>query len=437
MKRLFFSSLLCLALSITFAQQGQDPAKLLQEANAYRTQMITEARNNNQQINAADLTAKFKAKIAEMVKDVDTDKIDGKDAYGWAQLYQAGGMDQKACDLAKKYLDTKPADKEKFAAMSLMARSCNALGEADMLAMTLADIPVPDAMSSNSLVSMTTNMYVDTIFEKKGLDAALATLDAVEKKVILENPKEYAQRMLPARQRAQANAEAKKTDAELLTELEKQAESTNQMSGLNFAMKKGELYAEAGKKKEGIEIMSKAIAEMPANHPGIKTPKMKLRQLAMVGLGAPELKFDKGINGATWPGIEGLKGKVVILDFFAHWCGPCINSFPDMKKMYADLHDKGLEIYHVTKYYGYYGQERGISKETEFTKMGEFVAKHELPWPVIYADPSYGDEYGIWGIPHCAVVDKNGVVHKVKVGYSPESFAVFRKEVEALLGVNG
>lgn len=434
MKRLLLSSLLCLALSVSFASQSQDPVALLKEANDFRSKLQADARASGQTVNFAEITQKYKAKIAELVKDVDPNKIEGADAYKWAGLYQAGGMDKIACDLAKKFLETKPADKEKYAAMSLMARSCNTLGEADMLAMTLSDIPLPDAAASREIVLMSTNMYIDTIFEKKGLDLALSTLDSIQKKVVLEDPKEYAQRMLPLRKNAQANAATKRTDEEILAADEKQGLLNNQATGLTFATKRADLYLEAGKKKEAVEALSNAIKEMPADHPGLRTPKMKLRQITMVGSGAPELKFDKGINGATWPGLEALKGKVVILDFFAHWCGPCINSFPDMKDMYAALKDKGLEIYHVTRYYGYFGQERGISKEAEFEKMTGFVKQHALPWPVIYADPSFGEEYGIYGIPHATVIDKNGVVHKVKVGYTKESFALFRKEIEALLG---
>lgn len=438
MKRLLLTSLFCLAMSVTFAQQGMDPKQILQDANKYRGQLITDARNAGQAINANDLNAKYKAKIMESLKGVDPTKIESKDALDWAGLYQAAGEDKIACDLCKKYLDEKRTDQERYQAMSMMARSCNALGEADMLAATLADIPVPDAMASSAIVNMSTNLYIDTIFEKKGVEAALSTLDAIQKKIVLEDPKAYAQRMLPMRKRTQdANPNGpKKTDEELLADLEKTGQQMNAGIPLTFATKKAELLSEGGKKKEAIETLSAAIKDLPADSPSARTPRMKLTQMTLIGTGAPDLKFEKGINGATWPGVGALKGKVVILDFFAHWCGPCIASFPDMKKMYADLHDKGLEIYHVTKYYGYFGAERGISKEDEFEKMTGFVQKHELPWPVIYADPSFGDAYGIWGIPHCAVIDKNGIVHKIKVGYSPDSFATFRKEVEAMVGAN-
>gem|GEM_PF-6042881 len=126
----------------------------------------------------------------------------------------------------------------------------------------------------------------------------------------------------------------------------------------------------------------------------------------------------------------------MILDFFAHWCGPCIRSFPDLKNLYEANKDKGLVVVGVTSYYGFYKQEnaqkRDMEKDTEFAKMGEFIKDHSMTWPVIYTDKANYDLYGVSGIPHVVLIDKKGAVHKIKVGYSPDSFAEFRKVVEAL-----
>ncbi|MCH8274059.1 MAG: hypothetical protein IH851_04650 [Armatimonadetes bacterium] len=108
-----------------------------------------------------------------------------------------------------------------------------------------------------------------------------------------------------------------------------------------------------------------------------------------------------------------------------------------MIQMYDDLHSQGLEIVGVTKYYGWYGTEyrdkRDMPKDDEFARMKEFMVEHSLPWPVLFGDPANFDDYGVTGIPHVTVIDREGNVHTIEIGYRAENFAEFRKEVEALL----
>ncbi len=453
MKRIVLSSLLVLALSVTsFAQQGIDPTKVLQEANAYYTQMIRDAQAAKTPITQAlvnDFQAKKLAKIEEALKDVDINKIEAKDAFAWAQLYQAVKRDKDCCDLVKRYLDTKPNDNEKFQAMLLMAQSCNALGESHMLTSTLNEIPVPTAMNSSTLASLTVNQFVATIKAKDGLDAALKILNTIESKLVVEDPKDYAKRMLQAsKNRApiaggatltNPNSKAK-TDEELLAEYELNGKYSNEARGLQFDQKRAEFLIEAGRKKEAVEILGGAIAKLDPKNPNARSAKAALVHLTLVGSSAPALTVERFLT-KEFTSLEALKGKVVIVDFFAHWCGPCIASFPDVKKMYADLQPKGLEIVGVTTYYGYYKGEgmpaRDMPRDTEFAKMGEFLKEHALPWPVIYGERTNFEPYGVTGIPTCVLIDKDGKVHQIKVGYSKETFAKFREEVEKLLGVAG
>jgi hypothetical protein len=107
-------------------------------------------------------------------------------------------------------------------------------------------------------------------------------------------------------------------------------------------------------------------------------------------------------------------------------------------KLYTDLKGKGLEIVGVTRLYGYIGQERARERDmpadTEFAKMGDFIKEKGLLWPVIFGGNDNFSNYGVSGIPHVTVIDRTGKVHSFKIGYSPESFANFRKEIEDLLG---
>jgi peroxiredoxin len=65
--------------------------------------------------------------------------------------------------------------------------------------------------------------------------------------------------------------------------------------------------------------------------------------------------------------IEQYRGKVVVLHFWASWCGPCIRQIPGLKELYAKYHDRGFEVL-------------GISYETDPEKVQPFIERHELPW---------------------------------------------------------
>jgi thiol-disulfide isomerase/thioredoxin len=205
---------------------------------------------------------------------------------------------------------------------------------------------------------------------------------------------------------------------------------------MGFKAKEAELLAYAGKKDDGMKILDKFGAALPKDSPFLKEFNLDRTRVSVIGTAGPELKADKTIGDFT--SLGDLKGKVVILDYFAHWCPPCRASFPDEAAMYADLKGKGLQIVGVTQFYHYYFTEnrakRDMTPDAEFGRMSDdFVKKYNITWPLIFNDGVDSKEYGVGPIPQVVLIDKKGVVRDIEIGYVPANFPRFRAKVEELL----
>lgn len=435
MKNIIRASLLALALSasLAFAQLAGSGAEALKSLNDLQQKLYSDAQQAGQRPNAVEINAAIQAKAAELVANVDISKVEVADAYAWAQVFSRAGKHQETCDLVKKFLTGSPNPTAKYNAQMLMLSACNALEEADMLQTTLRDIRVPNPTMSMALSQNTVYMFVDTVAKKKGVAEAIQTLNDVENNLVLEAPADYAKRMLDAEKQRNANNPnyKPKPDEERLKELEVAGKNSSLNMKFLFVEKRAELLMEAGRREEAIKELDTFIGGLEEGSPMRRSANGARVQMTLPGSPAPAITFERGYG--DFKGLEALKGKVVILDFFAHWCGPCIASFPDMKQLYTDFKGKGLEIVGFTTYYGYYKTERGISKDVEFEKMAEFIKDYDLPWPVVYGERTNFDAYGVTGIPHVAIIGRDGSVKKIKVGYSAASFKEFREYVEKLL----
>jgi thiol-disulfide isomerase/thioredoxin len=121
-----------------------------------------------------------------------------------------------------------------------------------------------------------------------------------------------------------------------------------------------------------------------------------LKKLDAVGKPLP-IKFT-AVDGRE-VNLAAMKGKVVLLDFWATWCGPCVAELPSVKAVYDKLHEKGFEII-------------GISLDPQKEPLVKFVADQKMPWPQYFDGKGWendlAQQYGINSIPAMWLIDKQG-----------------------------
>ncbi len=141
----------------------------------------------------------------------------------------------------------------------------------------------------------------------------------------------------------------------------------------------------------------------------------------LLGKPAPELAL-KLLEGGEQVSLAKHKGKdVVLLDFWATWCGPCRKSLPLLAEVAAQYKDKGLAFY-------------AINQREDADKIKDFLAKQNFKLTVaLDSEGKAGEAYGVEGIPQTVLIGKDGTVQAVHIGYDPALKAVLGKQIEDLL----
>lgn len=163
------------------------------------------------------------------------------------------------------------------------------------------------------------------------------------------------------------------------------------------------------------QTLSKAIASRPAvPAPSRSAPK---QSSSLVGEVAPLFTL-KDLEGKQVR-LSDFKGKVVLLDFWATWCGPCIRAIPHLEALHRKYKEQGLVVI-------------GINHERDHAKVRKF-AKEQISYIVLLDADEQFTEYGVRGIPTAFYIDKEGKIRHQDVGFAPGKEKQMEQKVKELI----
>lgn len=239
---------------------------------------------------------------------------------------------------------------------------------------------------------------------KMGITNAAPRLAELEK-TRLEDPKttedeRFGIRMAQAQRTAQslvaesedaARASFEESARKLITEFPKRTEPYQMLLSLT-----------SGASPEKARATAESLTSTNVPEQVREAAAAVLRKLDLAGKPL-DLKFT-ALDGREVD-LTQMRGKVVLIDFWATWCGPCMRELPNVKATYAKLHPKGFEIV-------------GISFDEEKDALTKVLEREQMTWPQFFDGKGWGNEFGrrfgIEGIPTMWLVDKKGIVRDLE-----------------------
>ncbi len=131
---------------------------------------------------------------------------------------------------------------------------------------------------------------------------------------------------------------------------------------------------------------------------------------------APDIRFLWKSSDSLPDRLSGLEGRVVVVDFWATWCMPCVMSFPKVQELVEHYEGSAVTVLGAThlQRVHYRTPEDRVSTagkpELEHELMAEFIEENDMTWPVVFTPEAVWLEYGVEAIPHIVIIDPKGVV---------------------------
>ena len=211
-----------------------------------------------------------------------------------------------------------------------------------------------------------------------------------------------------------------------------------------------EAYAGQNMTDKGIALLREAKTnwgDLPATE-GSVAPE--LARYELVGTPGKAIVARVWLNAPVGTGPLPMVGAVTLLEFTAHWCGPCRESYPGINRLRARFADRDFRVVMVTRLWGYFGTERNVSADAEIADDKAYFAGYHLDVPVAIGearpvtftsgqvqylngqDPN-DTAYRVNGIPQIQLIDKKGTIRLIMIGYDNTNESKLGGLIESLL----
>ncbi|MGA2614032.1 MAG: TlpA disulfide reductase family protein [Spirochaetia bacterium] len=165
------------------------------------------------------------------------------------------------------------------------------------------------------------------------------------------------------------------------------------------------LLQSCARKESSASPASQVVRPVPAVLPPDLAEMLKKSGFAVAEKPISPEDFSLASLDGTRQSLASFKGKIVLLSFWATWCGPCKEELPSVQALYKKLSDKGFVVVAVD-----IGEEK--------TKVAQFVKEHNLTFPVLLdGDVAVGSAFGASSIPTNYLLDRSGRIFARIIGF--------------------